>query len=124
MVLYLELVKSEGGSSSKLDSAVISLNIRKEPPVTLNDEAKFFSFIKACFAQRRKTLVNTVSAYAPLNAPQKIFDEKDIQRGIWNVMPVSSGDHGNAIGIGVSRDALVNFYLDMITMIESLPVTK
>lgn len=45
-----------------VDSAVISLNIRKEPPVELHDEAKFFSFIKACFAQRRKTLVNTVSA--------------------------------------------------------------
>ena len=45
-----------------VDSAVISLNIRKEPPIALRDEAKFFSFIKACFAQRRKTLVNTVSA--------------------------------------------------------------
>ena len=45
-----------------VDSAVISLNIRKEPPVKLKDEAKFFSFVKACFAQRRKTLVNTVSA--------------------------------------------------------------
>ncbi len=45
-----------------VDSAVISLDIRREPPVKLNDEAKFFSFIKACFAQRRKTLVNTVSA--------------------------------------------------------------
>lgn len=45
-----------------VDSAVISLNIRKEPPIALHDEAKFFSFIKACFAQRRKTLVNTVSA--------------------------------------------------------------
>jgi 16S rRNA (adenine1518-N6/adenine1519-N6)-dimethyltransferase len=45
-----------------VDSAVISLNIRKEPPVELHDEAKFFSFVKACFAQRRKTLVNTVSA--------------------------------------------------------------
>ena len=45
-----------------VDSAVISLNIRKIPPITLNDEAKFFSFVKACFAQRRKTLVNTVSA--------------------------------------------------------------
>ena len=45
-----------------VDSAVISLNIRKEPPVSLKDETRFFSFVKACFAQRRKTLVNTVSA--------------------------------------------------------------
>ncbi len=45
-----------------VDSAVISLDIRKEPPIKLNDEARFFSFIKACFAQRRKTLINTVSS--------------------------------------------------------------
>jgi 16S rRNA (adenine1518-N6/adenine1519-N6)-dimethyltransferase len=45
-----------------VDSAVISLKIRKEAPIELKNEAKFFSFVKACFAQRRKTLVNTVSA--------------------------------------------------------------
>ena len=45
-----------------VDSAVISLKIRKNPPVTLNNEKFFFSFIKACFAQRRKTLLNTVSS--------------------------------------------------------------
>ncbi len=45
----------------KVDSAVIQLRVRKNPPITLNDEAFFFKFIKACFAQRRKTLINTVS---------------------------------------------------------------
>ncbi len=45
----------------KVDSAVIKLNVRKEPPVILNDEEFFFKFIKACFAQRRKTFLNTVS---------------------------------------------------------------
>ncbi len=44
-----------------VDSAVIKLNIRQNPPVAVNDEKKFFSLVKACFAQRRKTLVNTVS---------------------------------------------------------------
>lgn len=45
-----------------VDSAVITLKIRKEPPILLKDEKKFFAFVKACFAQRRKTLVNTVSS--------------------------------------------------------------
>lgn len=45
----------------KVDSAVINLMVRKTPPVHLENEKEFFSFIKACFAQRRKTLVNTVS---------------------------------------------------------------
>lgn len=44
-----------------VDSAVIRLNIRKEPPITVNDEKRFFALVKACFAQRRKTLLNTVS---------------------------------------------------------------
>lgn len=44
-----------------VDSAVIKLNIRPEPAVKVSDEKKFFALVKACFAQRRKTLVNTVS---------------------------------------------------------------
>lgn len=44
-----------------VDSAVIQLKIRETPPVKVADEKKFFTFVKACFAQRRKTLVNTVS---------------------------------------------------------------
>ena len=44
-----------------VDSAVIQLKIRQNPPITVSDEEKFFKFVKACFAQRRKTLVNTVS---------------------------------------------------------------
>ncbi len=45
-----------------VDSAVIKLSIRENPEINLKDEKAFFRFVKACFAQRRKTLVNTVSA--------------------------------------------------------------
>ena len=51
-----------------VDSAVIQLKIRNEPPINIINEEKFFKFIKACFAQRRKTLVNTVSN--TLNIPK------------------------------------------------------
>ena len=44
-----------------VDSAVIQLEIRDNPPIEVKDEGFFFKFVKACFAQRRKTLVNTVS---------------------------------------------------------------
>lgn len=47
--------------SPNVDSAVIKLNLRDNPPVTVKSEEKFFKLIKSCFAQRRKTLVNTVS---------------------------------------------------------------
>lgn len=45
-----------------VDSAVIKLTLRESPALELKCEEAFFGFIKACFAQRRKTLVNTVSA--------------------------------------------------------------
>jgi len=46
----------------KVDSTVIRLDIRQKPPVEVADEAGFFRFVAAAFAQRRKTAVNAVSA--------------------------------------------------------------
>ena len=45
----------------KVDSAVIRLSVRKEPPVKPRDEALFFRLIRASFENRRKTLSNSVS---------------------------------------------------------------
>ncbi len=47
--------------SPNVDSSVIKLNILKEPPINVKDESKFFRLVKATFAQRRKTFLNTVS---------------------------------------------------------------
>lgn len=51
----------------KVDSAVIQLHIRDNPPVKVGSEEDFFRLVKACFAQRRKTLVNTVSGTAGID---------------------------------------------------------
>lgn len=56
-----------------VDSAVIQLRIRKEPPVQTVDEAFFFRVIHASFAQRRKTAVNSLSAGLGL-PKQEILD--------------------------------------------------
>ena len=42
----------------KVDSAVIRLDILKEPCVQVEDEELFFKVVKAAFSQRRKTLPN------------------------------------------------------------------
>lgn len=47
--------------SPNVDSAVIQLKVREKPPINVKNEKGFFSLVKASFAQRRKTLVNTVS---------------------------------------------------------------
>ena len=46
----------------KVDSAVIKLKILDKPPISPKSEAFFFKCVKAAFAQRRKTVANSVSA--------------------------------------------------------------
>lgn len=48
--------------SPKVDSAVIQLKVRKEPEINISDEKLFFRMVKAAFAQRRKTALNSLSA--------------------------------------------------------------
>lgn len=46
----------------KVDSTLIRLTIRQKPPVEANDPAVLFRCIHAAFGQRRKTLLNALSA--------------------------------------------------------------
>ena len=46
----------------KVTSAVVRLVPRKAPPQTLVDDKTFFRVVKAAFAQRRKTLLNSLSS--------------------------------------------------------------
>ncbi|MCQ2475630.1 MAG: 16S rRNA (adenine(1518)-N(6)/adenine(1519)-N(6))-dimethyltransferase RsmA [Clostridia bacterium] len=48
--------------SPKVDSCVIRMDIRKDPPVEVKDEKLFFRIINAAFGQRRKTASNSISA--------------------------------------------------------------
>ena len=59
--ILFEVSRKSFMPAPNVDSAVIKLNILPEPPIKVTNEKKFFSLVKACFAQRRKTLVNTVS---------------------------------------------------------------
>ena len=46
----------------KVTSAVIRLEVRKTPAVSVPDEAAYFRLVRAAFGQRRKTAVNAVSS--------------------------------------------------------------
>ncbi|WP_438448939.1 16S rRNA (adenine(1518)-N(6)/adenine(1519)-N(6))-dimethyltransferase RsmA [Gorillibacterium sp. sgz5001074] len=43
-----------------VDSAVIRLQVRKEPPVQVENEKLYFEVVQASFAQRRKTISNNL----------------------------------------------------------------
>ena len=51
----------------EVESEVINLKIRKEPPVIVKNEELFFKLIKASFMQRRKTLLNGISNSGLMN---------------------------------------------------------
>ncbi len=53
-----------------VDSTVIRLDIRPEPAVRVRDEKKFFKMVKAAFAQRRKTALNSISSGMGLSKAQ------------------------------------------------------
>ena len=62
----------------EVDSEVIKLSIRKNPPVELLDENQFFKTVKASFMQRRKTLINALVNGGILKNKQdakKLFDD-------------------------------------------------
>jgi len=55
-----------------VDSAVIRLDLRREPPLRLTDEARFFRVVRGAFAQRRKTIANSLSSSLGLDKQQVI----------------------------------------------------
>ncbi|MFA9559777.1 16S rRNA (adenine(1518)-N(6)/adenine(1519)-N(6))-dimethyltransferase RsmA [Evansella sp. AB-rgal1] len=44
-----------------VDSAILRLTIRNEPPVQVSNEQFFFEIVRASFAQRRKTILNNLT---------------------------------------------------------------
>lgn len=58
--------------SPNVDSAVIRLDILKNPPIEVSDEKFFFSMVKAAFSQRRKTASNGISAGTGIPKPTVI----------------------------------------------------
>lgn len=67
----------------KVDSQILILDRRQKPPFKDVDVKLFFNFVKAGFSQKRKTLLNSLSAGLKLTKPevQIIFDEVGIDAG-------------------------------------------
>lgn len=71
-----------------VDSAVIRLTMRKEPPIQVHDTEFFFSLVRASFANRRKTLWNNLVAF--FGKDQKETLESLIQQS--NIDPKRRGE--------------------------------
>jgi 16S rRNA (adenine1518-N6/adenine1519-N6)-dimethyltransferase len=93
-----------------VDSAVIRLIKRKQPPVEVNDEAFFFQVVRASFAQRRKTILNNLVN----NLPNGKTLKEQIERALANAS-IDSRRRGETLTMGefatlsnVLRTMLIN----------------
>jgi len=74
----------------EVDSEVIKLKIRKEPPIKVKDEEKLFKIIKYAFMQRRKTLINALSQC-------DIFKNKEEIKSILERLEISEKIRGEVL---------------------------
>ena len=65
-------------------------------------------------------LVNTVSARAPFEDPQKALDKDNIIKGIWNVLPDMHTHHSFFQGGFIKKENPFPFFLDLVEMIDAL----
>ena len=63
-------------------------------------------------------LVQIESALHPSDEPFQTFDPEQIRPGIWNVMPVQTGDHGTPIGLFADPEKTHALYLELISLLR------
>ena len=63
-------------------------------------------------------LVQVSSALHPNDEPFTEYDSNNVRPGVWQVMPVQTGDHGTAIGLFADKDKTHKFYLDILEMLR------
>lgn len=59
--LLFHVTKGSFMPAPKVDSAVIKLQVKKQPDFFIEDKTFFFQVVKAAFGQRRKTIYNALS---------------------------------------------------------------
>lgn len=66
-------------------------------------------------------LVDVMAACAPPDEPSvEYYEGIDYKPGIWNVMPVQSGDHGTAIGLFAEKEDTQRFYTDIMSLLKTV----
>ncbi|MFC4024132.1 16S rRNA (adenine(1518)-N(6)/adenine(1519)-N(6))-dimethyltransferase RsmA [Oceanobacillus longus] len=61
--IVMTVPKSVFMPQPNVDSSILQLTMREEPPVHVENEEFFFNLVQASFAQRRKTLRNNLTSY-------------------------------------------------------------
>jgi len=87
-----------------VDSSILRLTMRENPPVYVEDEGYFFSIIKASFAQRRKTLRNNLSRFL-----KETYDKEMISKAL-NKCGIDGARRGESLSIKEFATLANTFY--------------
>ena len=87
-----------------VDSSILRLTMRENPPVYVEDEGYFFSIIKASFAQRRKTLRNNLSRFL-----KETYDKEMISK-VLNKCGIDGARRGESLSIKEFATLANTFY--------------
>ncbi|KJS12179.1 MAG: 16S rRNA methyltransferase [Peptococcaceae bacterium BRH_c8a] len=91
----------------EVDSAVVRLDVRDTPAVSVKDKKVFFALVRAGFQQRRKTLLNAVGCI-----DKRI--SKEMWLGVFQQADIEPGRRGETLSLGEFArlaDAYTNAYL-------------
>lgn len=92
------------------------------PPICNYDRDELFGIAIDESWRVNDGIVSTNSAHHPDGEPYKDYDETDIEKGIWNVMPVmESFDHTDYMGVFTDPVKIRRFYTEVCELAASLP---
>lgn len=92
----------------KVESAVVTLTPRTEPPVAVNDMTRFAKLVRAAFAQKRKTIRNALlgASFADAQTLERVFGSVGVNLDLRAeaISIVTFGELSNAFDSDARKD--------------------
>ncbi len=113
-------VKNEDGTYSPVESKMESLFVSSSKAMGAYTGKTEGGYVIDESWRQNDGLVNTVSAKAPTGAPSKEYEEGNVQKGIWNIMPTYDGDHMSLQGGLTKINDVKDLYVELLSLINKL----
>lgn len=113
-------VENEDGTWSPVESKMESLFVSSSKAIGAFSGATEGGYIIDESWRQNDGLVNTISATAPFGAPSQAYEQGNVQKGVWNILPVYDGDHMSLQGGMTKPNDVKGLYVEHLSMINSL----
>lgn len=112
--------KQENGTYAPVESRMEKLFVSSSKAIGAYTGETAGGYIIDESWQMNDGLVNTISATAPFGSPSKDYDSSNVEKGVWNVMPIYNGDHMSLQGGMTKINDVKDLYVEHLSMINSL----